>query len=260
MGADAYPEFLDSKSWYQRFVVPIVTAPGFPETAFVSLGQDMSRLVEERLNETLPRYWGAASRSQIWGWKYCETLFLVPLVKSLFPAARFIHIVRDARAVCLSNRGYFQLTQGGPPRDWEPASNGRNHPSFLDFCTLVTFGKAGVRQWCGLDVGSPAVLAEHRFRIQVQSWVTCVTRARAYGELLPDDYYEIRFEDLCRDPAGKAKELFSWLDLPFRRPPELVAARMQSWRDARLSLREQRDFESASELAAPLLRLLDYPL
>jgi Sulfotransferase family len=260
MGADLYPEFLDSVSWYQRFVVPIVTAPGFPETAFTSLPQDMSRLVRERLEDTLPRYWGAESRSQSWGWKYCETLFLVPLVKSLFPAARFIHIIRDARAVCLSNRGYFQLTQGDPPRDWAPASNGRNQPSFLDFCALVTFGKAGVRQWCGLDLGLPATLTGHRFRIQAQSWVTCVTRARAYGELLPDDYYEIRFEDLCRDPAGQAKELFRWLDLPLHRAPELVAARMHNWREARLSLRERRDFESASELAAPLLRLLDYPL
>jgi len=260
MGADLYPEFLDSVSWYQRFVVPIVTAPGFPETAFTSLSRDMSRLVRERLDDTLPRYWGAASRSQPWGWKYCETLFLVPLVKSLFPAARFIHIVRDARAVCLSNRGYFQLTQGDPPRDWAPASNGRSQPSFLDFCALVAFGKAGVRRWCGLDLGSPATLTEHRFQIQAQSWVTCVTRARAYGELLPDDYYEIRFEDLCRDPAGQAKELFRWLDLPFYRAPELVAARMHNWHEARLSLRERRDFESAAELATPLLRLLDYPL
>ena len=260
MGADLYPEFLDSVSWYQRFVVPIVTAPGFPETPFVSLGPGMSALVEERLNDTLPRYWGAADRSQPWGWKYCETLFLVPLVKSLFPAARFVHIVRDARAVCLSNRGYFQLTQGDPPRDWNPASNGCRPPSFVDFCAVVTFGKSGVAQWRGLDIESPATLTGHRFQIQAQSWVTCVTRARAYGEFLPNDYYEIRFEDLCRDPIGKAKELFTWLDLPFHRSPDLVAARMQSWRNAPLSLRERRDLENATDLAAPLLRLLDYPL
>jgi len=258
MGADLYPEFLDSVSWYQQFVVPIVTDVGFPEQALETPSPAMVIDAQARLADVLPRYWGPRAADSPWGWKYCETLFVAPVVKRLFPASRFIHIVRDARAVCLSNRGYFQLTQGHPPRDWHPAANSRGYPSFQDFCSLVAFGRTGVREWVGVDLSSPIALMENRFRLQAQSWTTCVARARAYGRALAGHYYELRFEDLCEDPVGESRRLFAWLGLPLRRPAELSAARARSWRAARLSLRDRRDLDRATELAAPLLAALDY--
>ena len=257
MGADLYPEFLDSVSWYQRFVVPIVTDVGFPDQALTS-SAPMLADAQRRLGDVLPLYWGKRAERSIWGWKYCETLFVAPIVKHLFPEARFIHIVRDARAVCLSNRGYFQLTQGDPPRDWQPAGNRRGRPSFRDFCSLVAFGRTGVHEWDGVDLTSPVALMENRFRLQAQSWMTCVARARAYGRELLDDYYELRFEDLCEDPAGESRRLFAWLGLALRRPAEVSVDRARNWRAARLSLRERRDLDRATELAAPLLFALDY--
>jgi hypothetical protein len=258
MGADLYPEFLDSVSWYQRFVVPLVTEAGFPGEAMETV--DPARMADARgrLAEVLPRYWGPASPASPWGWKYCETLFVAPIVKRLFPAARFIHIVRDARAVCLSNRGYFQLTQGDPPRDWDPAANSRGRPSFRDFCSVVAFGRTDLREWAGLDLGSPVALMENRFLLQAQSWATCVARARAYGLALGDDYFELRFEDLCEDPLGQSQRLFVWLGLPLRQAAELSSDRARSWRSARLSLSERRDLGRGSELAAPLLAVLGY--
>jgi hypothetical protein len=263
MGADLYSEFLDSTSWYQRFVVPIVTEADFPESPFETPSPAMMDDARRRLADVLPRYWGpradyAPRESAPWGWKYCETLFITPIVKRLFPRARFIHIVRDARAVCLSNRGYFQLTQGDPPLDWHPADNSRGHPSFQDFCRLVAFGRTSVREWGGLDLNSPVALMENRFRLQAQSWITCVAWARAHGCALADDYYELRFEDLCEDPAGESRKLFAWLDLPLRQPAELSPARARTWLNARVSLQERRDLDRASELAAPLMEALNY--
>ncbi len=258
MGADLYPEFFDSVSWYQRFVVPIVTDVGFPERALEVPSPAMVVDAQARLADVLPCYWGTQAAKSPWGWKYCETLFVAPIVKRLFPAARFIHIVRDVRAVCLSNRGYFQLTQGYPPRDWHPTRNSRGYPSFRDFCNVVAFGRTGVSEWGGVDLSSPIALMENRFRLQAQSWTTCVTRARAYGRALAGDYYEVRFEDLCGDPTVESRRLFAWLGLPLRWPAELSAARAQSWRAARLSLREWRDLDRATELAAPLLAALGY--
>jgi Sulfotransferase family len=259
MGADLYPEFLDSMSWYQRFVVPLVTEVGFPEQAMATPSPAWVIDAHARLADVLPRYWGALGAASPWGWKYCETLFVAPIIKRLFPGARFIHIVRNARAVCLSNHGYFQLTQGGAPLDWRPAGNSQGYPSFRDFCSLVAFGRTDVREWSGIDLSSPVALMENRFRLQAQSWITCVERARAYGLTLADDYHELRFEDLCEDPVEVSRRLFAWLDLPLRRPAELSAARAQSWRSARLSVRERRDLDRATDLAAPLLSALDYP-
>jgi hypothetical protein len=254
MGADLDPDSLDSNSWHQRFVAPLMTSRFFAD----GTAPELQRLSQERLNDTWPRYCRGRVASEPWGWKVCETLFVMPIVKRLFPAARFIHVIRDARDVCLSRRGFFQLTQPSSPRNWDPASDGDGCPSFHDFCIVATFGESGVREWRGLDLRSPSGLVDHRFLIQAKSWITCVTRARAHGQALGDDYYEIRYEDLCRDPMTATQDLAAWLKVPLRRQPNVRADLVGKWQNASLSMRERRDLKNGFELAAPLLKILGY--
>jgi hypothetical protein len=256
MGADLHPESLDSTSWHHRFVAPLMTSRFFP--AWESGPPELWSLCRQCLDDTWPRYAGGQALPETWGWKVCETLFVIPIVKKLFPQARFIHIIRDARDVCLSNRGFFQLTQGSPPRDWYPAGRCGGYPSFREFCIAATFGRTGVREWRDLDLSSPAALVDNRYLVQAQSWVTCVTKSRMYGEALAEDYYEIRYEDLCRDPTATAQELFGWLNLPLRHVPEVQTGRVHKWRRARLTMRERRDFDNALALAAPVLKIFGY--
>ena len=44
----------------------------------------------------------SSSRS-LWGWKLCETLYVLPVIDFLFPEARYIHLIRDGRDVAFCN-------------------------------------------------------------------------------------------------------------------------------------------------------------
>ena len=264
LGADLTAGFLDSLSWYQRFVVPLMTSRYFPHWDDHGSEDGLRILCAERLRDTWPRYWNSVTPAGAWGWKFCETLFVIPIVKRLFPAARFIHIIRDGRDVCLSDGGFFQLT--GTHRDppgWDPPAIDGKRAAFYDFCLAVTFGESGVLEWRGLDLQDRQTLVDNRFLIQAQSWVTCVTRARTYGRNLGRDYLEIRYEDFCQAPAVEARRLFGWLGLPasaeaMKSLERVKTSRMRKWRRTRMTRRETWDFENAVGLASRLLQELGY--
>lgn len=256
MGSDLNPESLDSYSWHQCFVAPLITGPFFPSWQPNGTATDLRSYYRNYQAETLRRFWAGRPPSAPWGWKVCETLFVIPVVKELFPEARFIHVIRDGRDVCLSNRGFFQLTAACAPNGW--FLPGTEQCCFRDFCIAVTFGESGIREWRGLDLYSPHALVDDRYSLQVQSWITCVTRAQAYGRMHPGDYYEIRYEDLCRAPTIETNRLFEWLHLPIRQPLKVGVGRIQKWQNTPMSMRERRDFDRAVELARPLLKELAY--
>jgi sulfotransferase family protein len=265
MGADLTPTFLDSLSWYQRFVVPLMLSRFFPTWEDQCNESSLRRLCLERLQDTLPRYCAGGVLNGPWGWKYCETLFVMPLIKLMLPGTRFVHIVRDGRDVALSDEGFFQLT--GDHRDpdgWDPPAVGGVRPRFREFCVAATFGENGVRTWKGLDLEDRRVLVANRFLFQMHSWVTCVTRAAAYGALFPEDYLEVRYEDLCHDPVDQARRLFAWLRIPLR--PQAISvfqkqvtpARIGKWRTCRMTVGEMRDFEKAVDHGRLVLNHMGY--
>jgi hypothetical protein len=230
---DVSPGFLDSMSWCTRFVVPLVTSRWFPRWPAPKHDPSFDNFVGERIADTLERFFaGDRPKQDIWGWKFPETLFVMPLIHSYFPNAQFIHLIRDARDVVLSERGYFQLTahHGNPP-GWDLAEP----TTFRDFCLALTFGDPTARRWNDVDLRDRLQLSEHRFTLQMLSWMHCVRTAREYGRTLGDHYLEVRYEDLCEDHSKVGK-----------------------WRNTRFSNAEARDFERAVSLGAPLLAELGY--
>lgn len=90
----------------------------------------------------------------------------------IFPEARFIHLIRDARAVVAS----MLHASTGWGRDWAPRT---------------------VADATGVWMRS--VEAGRRIKQQVGH---------------PDQYWEVRYEDLRRDPEGHLARIFAWLGLP----------------------------------------------
>jgi len=264
LGADLADGFLDSMGWYQRFVVPLMTSRYFPNWTDDTGDGGLSLLCAERFADAWNSYWAEAKAESAWGWKFCETLFVMPLVKRLFPRARFLHVIRDARDVCLSDSGFFQLTGShGDPLAWNPPIIDGHRPTYLEFCTALTFGRAGIAEWKGIDLRDRRLLTDNRFLIQAQSWISCVSRAREYGRGLSSDYREVRYEDFCRTPEVEAKAILAFAGVaasPEYGPvvPSIRQDRIEKWRRARLTLREQRDLANATALAAPLLEELGY--
>jgi Sulfotransferase family len=265
LGADVVDGFLDSLGWYQGFVVPLVTSRFFPAGLSDMADADLAHLCEQLLQDTWRRYWVNAWQRSAWGWKYPETLFVMPLVKALFPSARFLHVVRDVRDVCLSENGFFQLTgRHADPLGWRPARVGRSLPTYQDFCTAVTFGCPGVAEWNGINLRDRCALTRNRFLIQAQAWITCVGHARAHGQRLGNDYLELRYEDVCGDPGAAADRVLAFAGIDRSEATDAAVRRIRTdrlrrWRDARLTLMEQRDLANAADLAATLMRESGYP-
>lgn len=273
IGAVLSDNFLDSISWYQRFVVPLMSSRFFPCWAEHESDSMFVAFRKKRLADTLRHFFGATEPGRVWGWKFAETLFVMPVIKKLFPKARFVHIIRDGRDVCLSDRGYFQLTSSHTdPPGWNPpalglaqrSSTARKHPTFREFCLCVTFGDPNLSNWRGLNLSDRQHLTENRFLLQMQSWINCINFARRFGEGLSDDYRELRYEDLCANPVAEARLLSESLGMPLRPGVETFLERavsrsqMRKWERVRFTMRESRDFANAVEWGTPLLRELGY--
>lgn len=113
-----------------------------------------------------------------------------------FPDAQIIHILRDPRDVAASMLKQQEIDARWRGQPWAP----------------TTWQAAGAQ------------------------WVEFVTRARRAGaELRPDQYYELRYEQLATDPTGTATALLAFLgetlDAPSRRTLSSFKPRSKPWRD-----------------------------
>lgn len=161
------------------------------------------------------------------------------LLHRVFPDARFVHVVRDGRAVANSFlqmpwwRGYE-----GPERwGWGPIPQAYEH------------------EW-QVSKGSFAVLAGIQWKMLIDAFV------EARGELPADRWLEIRYEDIVADPRARMEEILGFLELTwtprfeegfgrYRFRPERTAA----YRDD-LGIKE---VESLDAILAGHLAQLGYP-
>jgi hypothetical protein len=125
-----------------------------------------------------------------WGWKLCETTFILPLIHELFPDALYLHLLRDGRDVAFCDHV--------APRD--------------PFWKKIYFNTDKIRYWRGLPLSrstyrvlSPLYNARH--------WANSVTVGRAYGMMLGDRYMEVRYEDLIQNFPDTTRALLGFLGL-----------------------------------------------
>jgi hypothetical protein len=120
---------------------------------------------------------GIRSPDADWGWKNPRSLWLMPFLVSRFPKLKFIHMIRDARDMMLSENVYFLCRNAqwliGP--DW----------------------------WRNPEAA------------QLELWRKGNNRAVQFGQkYLKDRYHMVRYEDLCRKPAETVSALMAFLGAP----------------------------------------------
>jgi len=120
---------------------------------------------------------GIPSLKAPWGWKNPRTMWLLPFLVDRFPEMKFVHMIRDARDMMLSENRYFLRQHGywilGP--DW----------------------------WRNPETA------------QLALWRLGNKRAVEFGQqYLGDRYHMLRYEDLCQKPAETVARLLEFLEAP----------------------------------------------
>jgi hypothetical protein len=119
---------------------------------------------------------GIPSSDAPWGWKNPRTMWLLPFLVNRFPSMRFIHMIRDARDMMLSNNTHF----------------------------LKDHGHWALGEWWRDPKAA-----------QLEVWRRGNKRAAEFGvRQLGGRYHVLRYEDLCQKPAETVSELLQFLGAP----------------------------------------------
>lgn len=137
--------------------------------------RDLLDLFTTTASLVLARWAEAKPAATALGEKTPEHAQCMPALAAAFPEAKFIHITRDARDVCVSGWFHNQRKAG---------------PNFAQrFPTLDRYVEYTVSQ----------------------HWIPYIERAQAFGEAHPDKYLEFRYEDLHAEPADHIIRMLNFL-------------------------------------------------
>jgi hypothetical protein len=106
----------------------------------------------------------------------------LPTLHLLWPEARFVHLIRDGRDVCLSILNWERA------KSWKPGE-----------------GAARFRTWEQDPVGTAALWWEWHVRLARE----------AGGQFGSELYYELRYESLVTRPTDECRALCEFLDVPY---------------------------------------------
>lgn len=174
-----------------------------------------------------------------WGWKLCETVYILPVLDYLFPAARYVHTIRDGRDVALSNHV--------PPKS--------------RFWQKVYVNTDGVGRWQGLFLGRHSRTGYRLMApiYNLQHWTNSVTLGRRQGMMLRERYLEVRYEALCSQFAVEARRLLDFAGLtPDDRVIEHLGAKVRSDRIEKYRRASPLLVRRLERRARPLLIELGY--
>jgi len=171
-----------------------------------------------------------------WGWKLCETTYILPVLDYCFPNAKFIHLIRDGRDVAFCDHH-------GPSDSW---------------WRKIYFNTDRIRTFHGMRLTGPA----YRRRSPVFNalhWVNSVTVGRNFGMMLRERYREVRYEELCGNFGPVARRVLDFAGAP---DPEAALRRMEPNIHAtsigKFSRQSRRHQRQVIEIMKPLLLSLGY--
>lgn len=214
----------------------------FSDPNFVRQGLELET-VRSALDEARPETYAGAVRAvfaayaakdgkKLYGDKTPGSVTQIGLLAELFPEAKFVHIIRDGRAVALS---YLERPEWGPATMAEAANHWKNR----------------VRR--GRDAGR-AIGQERYMEVRYEDVVTdaeAVTRRVC-------DFLGLEFEDGMLRYHEKSNEFISSTKDPeaFKNLSRPITAGLRTWENE-ISRGDQRLFEA---VAGDLLQELGYPV
>jgi len=142
------------------------------------------------VREIFASHLSGLSTNERWGWKLCETSYILPVVDFLFPNAKYIHLIRDGRDVAFCDH------------------RAPNRP----FWKKIYFNTDRIATWRGLEFHS----RDYESRSHVYNamhWVNSIMVGRFYSAMLRERCLEVRYEDLCGDFENTARRVLSFLGL-----------------------------------------------
>ena len=130
----------------------------------------------------------------------------------------------------------------------------------LPFWRKIYFGTTEVAHWRGLEMTDRA----YRRRPQVYNalhWLSSVQLGRACGSMLRERYFEVRYEDVCRDFLGTMRALLRRLGLAEDTTAlsQLAAAVHRNSLD-KFRARPARLHREVMRVIEPTLRSFGYPV
>lgn len=171
-------------------LVEWIVAREYPSFAMLRRPDEWPQDLQNLIGAVLDAHLAGWERGQPWGWKLCETVYVLPLVAALFPDARFVHLIRDGRDVAFSDHVSPELP----------------------FWRKVYFGTDAIRSWRGMPLDNPAYVRKSHL-YNAQHWQESVTLGRHYGVMLGPSYHEIYYEQLCATPFEEGRKLMVFLGL-----------------------------------------------
>lgn len=157
-----------------------------------------------------------------WGWKEPRSIYLLPFFDAALPTTRFVHFVRDGRDMAFSDNQNQLIKHGA---------------ALLDHDVL--------------ELKKPLQ--------SIALWSIVNLAAADYAEArMGDRYLRVRFEDLCSDPAGTARNVYAFFGLHGDpgaaaadevRPPKTLGR----WRNEKPAT-----IEALEEIAGPALARFGY--
>ena len=151
----------------------------------------LKNLIRETFDRHLEGF--TANGQAQWGWKLCETNYILPVVDFLFPNAKFIHLIRDGRDVAFCDH-----------RQPDTA-----------FWKKVYFNTDRLEAWNGLRLTKEDYVARPHI-YNAMHWCNSVTIGRSYGAMLRERCLEVRYEDLCLDFQKTANRVLAFCGLENR--------------------------------------------
>jgi len=227
--------------------------------------EDLTPRIARNIDLRFARFLAASGRSRF-AEKTPSNCLRIPFIHALYPDCRIVNIIRDGREVA---GGMLRMRKVGadpgrvmarvfetPLWEW-PAYV----PMFFRTVwrtkvlrrTSTHWGvkPAGWQQWLDL----PPHLSAAR------QWMRLVETSTRHGRVLPtENYLELRYERLIREPAELVAEVVEFTELPARNEPiDYALGEVDPSRAGKtiLNLSEQQRCEAEAEMS-PLLRELGY--
>jgi hypothetical protein len=140
--------------------------------------------------------------------KYPELIFRVPFVKTIFPDARFIFLVRNGWDTCRSIEGWSErkgTSEAGEVHDWWGANN-RKWRLMLE--QLVP------REKVLADVVDAIKEFDHHSDMAAVEWIVTMREGLRRLEQYANCVHMVRYESLVENPRQELHHLLDFCELP----------------------------------------------